>query len=290
MAKKRVEVEALLRWAYRDELPKEQAPGGAIVPGFRAGWGGVSKFGDYLTVIDEAGLNRWGVVPIAGAESEPHPDALAIAAAVAALDGLELGLPEDWSPFSDLGDMGVLGEAAVAATVDRLTVRDADGARRLRTPPSRLIFKFAIMGGCPVWKADKPEVRIVSAHGKPKWFVRKMITTSVSDTPYEVEADGYSQTAKRPVAGAYQKRYLDPCPVDAGVARGEYEIWRFAMDVLTDDLRGMLSEHEVLASPRAIRPWEQDERLPRVLPDLTWSCHVAKVVQRRGRGRPQKTA
>ncbi|VTZ52503.1 conserved hypothetical protein [Methylocella tundrae] len=290
MAKKRVEIEALLRWAYREELPKEQARGGAIATGFRAGWGGVSKFGDYLTIIDEAGLNQWGVVPIAGAESAPHPDAVAIAAAVAALDDLELGLPEDWSPFSDLGDMGVLGEAAVAATVDRLTVRDADGARRLRTPPSRLIFKFAIMGGCPVWQADKPEARLVrGANGRPKWFVRKMITTSVSDTPYEVEADGYSQTAKRPVAGAYQKRYLDPCPVDAGVARGEYEIWRFAMDVLTDDLRETLSEHEVLASPRVIRPWEGDIRLPRVLPDLTWSCVVA-AVKRRGRGRAQKTA
>jgi len=267
-ARKRVEIEALLRWAYRDELPKDRrrADCGA---NFVSGWSAVSDFGQYLALID-APVNEWGVLPACGVEAEPHPDAQILARAVCELDEFSLSLPEGWSPFGDFGDLGVLGDAAISKTVDRLTYV-APGLRMLRTPPSFLLRKFAILGGCPVWQAEKPEVKFIcGANGKPRWFVRRMVTCDASDEPFEIEADGWSNSQRRPVHGAYRKEFLDPDPVDVGVARGEYEIWRASLDILVEGLSACgMSAHVATASARAIRPWESDVAVGRVLPDLT---------------------
>ena len=287
MAKKRVEIEALLRWAFRDELPKAQA-GRGLLPGMRGGWDALAKFGTYLTAIDEPTLNRWGVVPALELGGAPHPDAEVVAAAVEALDALELVLPDGWYPFADLGDLGDLGVGAAAAALERLTVDDADGRWRLRSAPSRLVFRQAVLGGCPTWEAETPRVRpLRGVHGQPQWFVRRMIVNRASDTPFEVELDGFDVRARRPLPDAYQKLVLDPSPVDAGVARGEYEIWRFALDVLVDDLAGALEDHEPTASKRAMRPWEGETRA-RTLADLTPPAWAVAAAQRPRRGRARR--
>jgi hypothetical protein len=149
--------------------------------------------------------------------------------------------------------------------------RAASGRRQgLRTAPSRLMFKQAIMNCAPVWQADRPEVKFVcGARGKPKSFVRRMITGPASETPFEVETDGGYEKAHRPYGDVYRKQYLDPDPVDAGVARGEYEIWIAALGVLVEELAGKLEAHEALRSARPWRPWESGVVEGRVLPDLS---------------------
>ncbi len=64
-------------------------------------------------------MNRWGLVPL-DTMDDPHPDALAVAAAVEELGGFEVSLPDGWDPLSDLGDLGAEGQDAVRRGLDRL--------------------------------------------------------------------------------------------------------------------------------------------------------------------------
>jgi hypothetical protein len=285
--RKQIGVEEILRWAYARELPKAQELGPLGAPGLRAGWDAIARYGEHLALVDQT--NIWGVTPDRVACDDPHPDAIAVAQAVLALDELELGLPEGWDPFADFGDLGEAGMRARASVIDRLVIVDADGVRRLRSPVSRLVFRQAILGGCPDYEAEQPEMKtLCGENGHPKYFVRRLVTSAYSDVPFEVEADGWSYSSRRPVAGAYTKTFLDPDPVEAGVSRGEYEIWRAALDVLAQDLAG-LAAHEVLPCERPLRPWESGElEDPRILPDLQ-PARVAGVAQARKKGRARMT-
>ena len=72
---KRMEIEALLKWAYCEELPKADAEmkGAEHVP---SGWSAVSTYAQLLTVIDD---NRYGVLPALSIEpGDPHPEAIAV--------------------------------------------------------------------------------------------------------------------------------------------------------------------------------------------------------------------
>jgi hypothetical protein len=270
--KRRLGIEELLRWSYRNELPKEAAPRRDVLPpGIVLGWIRMGKFLENLAVIDHAVLNRYGLLPDEAALSGPHPDAVRVGECVKELDEFELGLPEGWDPFGDLGDMDGMREGAVAEVLERLVARGDDGKGRIKTPPSILIRKYAILGGCPVWAAEIPEVKFISSHGMPKRFVKKLIVDEETGASYEIEVDGLSKKSRRPLANAYRKRYLDPSPVDAGVARGEYEIWRSALDVMAKMLDGALESFEIVRCVRSRRPWEEPERRPEVLYDLTYS-------------------
>jgi hypothetical protein len=268
-------IEELLAWAYRRELPKMQRIAAGSPELMRSGWLRVEQWAEELSLkLDD---NRFGVVPDFASDGLPHEDAIRVHEAVCRLDNLDLGMPDDWSPLDDLSDMGGHKAGLPARALDRLCSMDADGARRLRCSPRRLVFKHAILGGCPDWRIDEPEVKLVSEHGRPKWFLREMIWLDGLNGPvaYEVEVDGCDKW-RHPKPGAYQKTYLDPDPLDGVVARGEYEIWRSALDMLVEDLRGRLREFEPAPSERPLRPWvEKAPPRGRVLRDLTPRSPVA---------------
>lgn len=268
-AKRRLDIEALLRWAYLEELPKVPRLNAAPA-GFRGAW---DKVAQALEELSLAGLddNRYGVVPDFSAQSLPHADALLVHEAVERLDLCALDLPADWSPLSDLGDIdghagNVAGDALAA-----LTTVDRDGVRHLRRTPRRLVMRHALLGGCPDWQIDPPEVKFVSEFGKAKWFVREVVTVEgpCGPVPTEIEVDGFDHKRRIPKPDAYRKTFLEPDPTAGCVGRGEYEVWRAALDVLFEDLRGMLTDIEVMRCPRPWRPWEEPADAPaRVLPDL----------------------
>ncbi|ACL55638.1 hypothetical protein [Methylobacterium nodulans] len=258
--RKRIGIEDFLRWAYRDELPKVQAEGALEGPaGYGGPWGGVLQVGTLGTRVD-ATENRYGVVPDRYARDDAHPDAILAAEAVQALDACTFDLPEGWNPIRDLGDLGALGTAAVGQGVAALTHIDAEGARRLRAAhtPAALVRRYALLGGCPIWEGDKPVVRLVlGANGKPAWFRRETIMGEAG--PYEIEVNGMGKRGY-PLPDAYQKPYLDPCPVDTIVGRGQYELWRSALDLLCEDLRDHLTGYALEPCDRPIRPWETGDR------------------------------
>jgi hypothetical protein len=270
-----VDIETLLRWTFRDQLPKEQGGGGIALPmGFARPWKPIDNYGELLTLVDEPS-NRWGVVPDPTAGGAPHPDAILVAEAVRGLDACEIDLPEGWNPIADLGDLGRLGAAALARGLAMATSLDRDGRRRLKETPAHLIFRHAILGGCPDWRARPPVVAARrAANGRDLWFMRRVIPLAgQNDEPiaYEVEVDGWCAKKHRPHDLAYRKYVLDPDPTEAIAARIEYEIWRAALVGLVETLAPRLTTRAVVMSARPPRPWEETAPAPgpRIHPDLT---------------------
>lgn len=258
-----IAIEKLLRWAYREELPKRRER--ASAPGaLAASFANNNSLWQTLVTVDGGGpVNAYGLVADLAAAGGPDPEAERVVQAVLALDELTLGFPEGWDPLADLGDLDALGEEAIARGVGRLTRLSPDGKVVLHTRPSQLILKHAVLGGEPDWQAETPEVKpVLGLKGRPRWFVRE---------PDGREVDGFCPTGRRPREGAYRKWRLDPDPVDAVVERGEYEIWRVSLDLLVEALGGRtLAGTTILPTDAPMRPWETGARIaPRVLRDLT---------------------
>ncbi|MFG1246781.1 hypothetical protein [Xanthobacter flavus] len=271
MGRKTVDIEALLRWAYREELPKAAAAGSRLVVGFKTGWGGVERFGELLAVIDEPDIrNRYGLVPDGTASTDPHPDAVRVHDAVMALRRCELEVPEDWNPIADMGDLGPEGAAAVVRGLAGMTIINDKGARVLRRSVARIVIRQAILGGAPDWEGETPERHVVCAHGKPQWFRREVVVTDGAFGPasHEIEVDGFNHSRRMPYADAYTKMVLDPDPAPVVQGRAEYELWRGALDLLAEDLAEGLEAHKVLPSDRSARPWEAPDPERRILPSL----------------------
>jgi hypothetical protein len=254
-------IEDAVRWAYREELPKQDRPIpiralGPKEPASPAGQ--VDKVAETWALPD----NAFGVVVDPSATCEPHADALAIHAAVTALDDVRATIPPEWSADVDLHG---LDDHVQARVIDGLTVLEADGARTLRMRPSMIVRTVAILG-LPDMIVDVPELKVErGANGKPRWF-RRLSAVDALGLPYEVEVDGFDQKARRPFPDAYQRRFLDPDPVPSLVNRARGELWRAAMDLLFEDLIGALSSIVLLPCAWPERPWEGSG--PRILPDL----------------------
>ena len=273
--KRSLDIESALRWAFRDELPKTaerenpgEAPDFLAKPGY--GWGAIESYAELLTKVD---VNRYGVVPDIGYLSDPHPDAIMIGDAVRSLALCELMIPEGWNPLGDMPGLGMVGEAAVAKVLASDAVVTEAGTTRLRTSPSALVTKYAILGryGCPEWEVDVPELKIVSANGKPKWFMQReqwSKSCDKRDVSHMVEVDGYNERAKRPYPGAYRKHILSPDPFLGILGRAEYEIWHAALSTLTEDLMPKLTSVALQPFTRAVRPWMDDVLPPSLVPSL----------------------
>lgn len=270
-----MDIEALLRWAFTDELPKEGAPIALRPSGDARGWRSVEAFGEMLARIDEP--NRWGVMSGSVDLGRPHPDAVVIGEAVAELDAVDVCLPEGWNPLGDLarGDLGVDGERllaeAVRAAFERATRLGVDGRTRvLRSSLAALVRTCAVLGRTPVWEADAPKVvSVKSQEGREIWW-RRATVMDKTGMPYETELpDGYDLKRKRVRPDAYRKFVLEPDPMEAAIGRAEYEVWHAALGYLVALLDGRLVDHVATGPARAIRPWETGETAPaRVLSDI----------------------
>lgn len=264
--KRTMAIEDALIWTYRDELPKTpRLRTGPMLP--ERAWASVEEFAELLTVIDEP-VNGFGVLEDGRATVGPHPDALAIHAAVVRLGAeMEVTFPPDWSPISDLGDLGELGDLAVAKAVHDLQAARVIHGNRLRWSPQVVVVRAAIIARDPDWEIEPVEVVEVKSFGKPKWF--RMVTIPdpyCEGSSYSYETDGYDPKRKRPFPDAYKKATLDHDLASGIVDRAVYEIWRAALDLLFEELQGTLESITLTPSTRPWRPWEGDEPAgPRVL-------------------------
>ncbi|MBX3543593.1 hypothetical protein [Chelatococcus sp.] len=253
MTKRTMDIEAVLRWAYRDELPKAVLGDDRQVPdGVRSGWAGISSYAQLLTLID---YNAYGVLPDLAAVGEPHPDALRVADAVEALASCSVAIPDGWSPLADMGDLGAEGARVVEI---------AALWAQARASASALVVTRAILGGEPCWQGDVPERKVrCGVTGRPQWFRKTLVQISEGDArlgiqPEYVEAivDGYDHKRKGPHPDAFREFFLDPDPQPLAISRAEYEIWHAALRLLFDSLVGTLGSIEVTPSRRPLRPWE----------------------------------
>ncbi len=266
--KKQIGIEALLAWTYRDELPKAGAARALSGVGIKRAYRAVEAYGEYLSLIDCAGENRFGVVADLMAMAEPDIDAVRVYEAVQTLSEMEIGLEADDHLLSDMDNLGDERPGILMRALDRVTIADGS-VRVMKGNPAWLIVKHAILGGSPIWEGMQPErgfKRAATGNGAA-WFRKISVETSAG--PMEVEVDGYDAKSKRPMAGAYRKVVFEPDPTPVAESRIEYKIWHGALGILTEALTDALDGFDVVPSERAARPWEEAPVLaPRILPSL----------------------
>ena len=286
-ARQKIDIEALLRWTYLQELPK--VPRAPDAPAeFRAVWDKVSQMGEELSL---AGLdqNSYGVVSDFFARDLPHNDALVVHAAVCALDELEVAGLEDFSPFDAAGEavtQSLLDQCAARAR-DRLLLVGKDGKARLRKPLRQMVFTSAILGNAPDW-----EIGAFSRdferweNGMVKYFKRGGYWQSgaFGDQWIEYETAVAGRTSHSVGPEEYPREILMPDPCDDGVSRMQHELWRLALDVVEADLIGRLEKWDVTPCLRPHRPWIEGElRRGRVLRDLTQPTVIRMELRRRSK-------
>lgn len=262
---KRIDIEAILAWAYVEELPKARRDPPLIDRAPRALSAG-EWIGEMGVPVDADRVNQFGVTPCLSqyGGDEPHPDAVTLAGLVDGLDQFEIDVPDGWNPFADLiaGAGAALWpeiEAAAATALDRVAAPGQGGVRRFRIGLAQLVRKHAILGGCPDWEAETPALRYVCHdNGKPRWFRLRQVTEEGAFGPivHEHEADGFDRVAQRPFPDAYRKTRLEPDPLEAGIGRAEYEVWHAALGLLVAQCEGLMLAHAVTGPRRTLRPWE----------------------------------
>ena len=276
LLKPTMDIEAALRWAYREELTKTGAlnrdeldvprhPG----PTTR----NRDEFTTSVQVLLDMPTNCFGVLQDVGTRGEPHPDAIVIADAVRGLDAMELGVPDDWKPLAEMDDLSPEVTRLVQVAVDEVAGEVRNGRRLFGMKPSFVVQRYAASGGAPDWRAIAPKVRI-QAHrnGVSKWFVTRVMWSKTSDgrdVSHEVEIDGFDHQGRRPYGDAYRKIYLDPDPTPAIRARAEYELWHAALDALAEELAPRLTSIRLTPTRRTAQPWIEGDTGPSVLPDLS---------------------
>lgn len=270
--KRAIDIEKLLIWAYREELPKREHRQLLGVSNYEL----VSNYAAEMceTVSDGRTLgNRYWQLYGDG----PHPDALLVEAAVKALDGFTPVLHEDpQTLFSDMPEE-VQAEAETAL-----------GRYHVEIVP--LVIRCASMGRRPDWRTDTP-VRVAwkpeGSSGHPPYFMSVEVKGPLGKTFIEEHRVLRDPKTRRPPAGAYHKMVWQPEPWAAIDGRADWLIWLAALSLLTESLACTLKDFE--ATPPMIfqRPWEcgkeDAQESPRVLFSLSMERLESPEAEPRGR-------
>lgn len=249
-----IEIERLVQWAYRDELPKRGIGDVANM------WTPMREYFELLTIVDD----EPGFPVIMGM---PHPDALTIERAV---QGLRSELQLDWAEYRYvlMGDKAILAASIDDPFAPRSTARDAWRADlqndRLSTvdrniadhQATRRVFsevgmveQSARFGRRPVWDAGPLEGprRILGRDGR-------------------VVLVGESKGSGRYTYGSHcplQYRNLEQLVM----ARAEYLVWRGALDRLFGVLKAWtLTDWTPTKADAPTVPWLDQLEAPRPAP------------------------
>lgn len=250
-------IDALLTWAFTQELPKVgsvEAAGPSAAP---SSW---SAFADVIalgTMVDHR-PNQYGVVSAFVYQGEPHADALMVGDSVRRLadrEGFEV--PPSWDPFPGLID----ATGTVRDEVHRI-ISDFAAGRSGKVNGRHivsLVSACAILKRGPIWEADAPRIITVQRGGKDAWFVMRRAKTGLGNV-VEYEDNGFDQRKQRPVRGAYRKyRLADPIRATV-LARLEWQLWQSALCELHRDLADRLSDHQLQPFKPIWHPWDTIEK------------------------------
>lgn len=255
---KKLPIEKVLEWAYREELSREVPDLGAVIaasaPGVAHACGPMAGWLENPSEAIDAPMNRWGVVGVKDLFGRgPHPDAVKVGQTVQALAGEVLNLPGVVSLEGRCKDLWV--EAWQAAW------------QRMPARLEEMLVRWAVAR--PPLDFDLGDVREVPErydNGKDKWFrLREREAISARGQKMggvervEVLVNVQREPGKRPRPDCYRKFRLEPSPVSALEDRLKYAAWRAAMDVLYYDLVGQLASIEVLPCAEPLEPWADEK-------------------------------
>jgi hypothetical protein len=241
--KKNIDIEKLVQWAVRDELPKGRAVSadiGSIVirPPQRAG--------SMSAALDRPRSDDgFGFVPGA-----PHEDALVVSEAIRALatEARFDNLDDAMALFGDLA--AIAGDAAasiMAASFDPRSLVICKGAQSMR----------------PQWEFPQPIPRQM-------WTPFRDSAGALRERPLvhgdDADGDAIAQTPNRgyrPPKAIYDWNVNARSPLDwwrpslitIGHARAEYVAWYGALVSLARDLAGRLVEYEAIPPALMPAPW-----------------------------------
>lgn len=222
---RRRDIEQLLQWAFRDELPKRMQP--AFGPGYVSP---LARLVDMGVQIQETA----GEPGFPAALGEPDPDALVIEAAVLALQHA----PIDW-PSTRRDCIGAVGGLLDdnEPTLKHLTIG---------TPG--LVALHAKMRTRPQWDLRPHPEPMLGKNGKPEIRLRDRSGPAVKGKGGPNGVPWYP-------TGACSFIEWWPVPRLAAFNRIEYSIWWQALDTLADHLRGGLASFEPLNPAAHPSPW-----------------------------------
>lgn len=247
---KTVSIEDLLHWAFTFELPKAQSRAEDEGTGVRSAWQTLTNFGELGTLIDRS-PNQYGLIPGYVFEGDPHPDAVAVGEAVRSLADVRFEIPAGWNPLLEFDDPHSLIAAEVAAVVDELQQKPDFLAGRHMIA---LVTTAAVLKRGPDWSAEPPEYRMVSSHGKPRWFVT-VVKRNRLGREIVVEEDGMDRKSMRPKPGAYRKWELEYSIRGDILSRLDWQLWQDALQRLSEAVPARLSAHIVAPFYPCRAPW-----------------------------------
>ena len=255
-----MDVEDVLRWAYRDELPKLANEGGGLD---RVGFPSISpmfRVCDLGTRVDDWSKGEPGLPAAMGA---CHPDALKVKEAVEALarfhdEPIEGGL--DLGP--DFAAMAEDEATAMRRAFERIDVVVANMAR-MPQAQSR-----------PFWQSRPTISGVKQPNGKPlvlRWEVVNAPKFGGGEVAEEILVPVAPSGSHYP-EGAYCPLQYDQNPTSILGERAEYLAWWAGLNAIAEDLCGKLDTIAVLPPGAAQKPWlgEGDRaKPPRIFQDLS---------------------
>lgn len=264
--KKQIDIEKLLQWAMREELPKGQRV--AASP-----WDMITQFAALGVRVQTSGYcgDGFGFTPGA-----PHEDAITVAAAMKGIDTK--------ATFKHLADAAPLFTGLVldGELIDaRAIAGDAMRSIMLASfDPRSIVISNATMGTRPKWKFEHPTPhQMFSQERNARGELRAIaLVHGVDSDGYEIaikknrgrkamrEAFDLSMTPRSPI------NWHDPSLLHIGECRAEYVAWHHALTRLALDLAGKLKEFEPMAPVAAALPW------------ITGETPTSRIVARRDFG------
>lgn len=264
MARRVMDIQDVLVWAYKDELPKNRGEGGRHgPPAYSSPLGRMVAMG---TSVD-----NWSREPgHPAAMGPPHPDALLVEAAVERCAAAAAQQSVDNAPdlLPDLGEFGIDERQAVVRALGML---------------GGILARCAKVGRPPFWTESTSPQPIYGGNSLPtvvRWepFFSKTITGEDAEhealVPVKVRAKG-----EYPF-GAYSPLVYDPSPQTIAEERAEYLVWWGALEAIAGELQGKLASIAVLPPGAAQRPWLDKRELakpPRLFSDVTARVYRTEV-------------
>lgn len=261
-----MDVEDLLVWTFRDQLPKRREDrgggGGQVSPMFRLG-------------IFSGPIDNWsrepGMPPAAG---EVHPDALVVEELLAEMGALTL---ENIAP----GDGMAPDDFGLSPGFEALADQPKAVAGALRMVLGTVIT-CAKRGKRPPWGDERPVIKpVLAANHKPLALQVGIFesTTATGETIHHEElVEAIQRRDKSYDEGAFCPLRFDPDPQEIAAERAHYAVWWAVLAALAQKLsarhfgaNGTLQSIAVLQPSAPQRPWDGERELGkprRILQDL----------------------